>query len=501
MECPDLRRTHAHLSQGTKPSRKQTNIRDVKRYLQKVLIAKDGVLIVRNDDVSSTVRERIVVPRSILNGLLVSLHLKLDHPTSHQLKLVARRYFYALDMDTVVDEITLSCHICASLQQIKHKRVEQSTSDPPDGVCTQFAADVIRREKQFIFLLREVVTSYTWTAMIRDEQANSLRTALLKLCVSVRPIDGPKSVVRVDPAPGFRALEKDELLKSHNIILDVGRCKNVNKNPVAESGVGELEIELLKHNPSGGMVNELELATATARLNARIRSRGLSAREMLFQRDQFTNDQIPIADMDLITEQHQAKLKNHPYSERSKAPLKDGRPDTVVDVGDIVYVRNDGSKLKARDRYIIASSDDDWVYLRKFVGQQLRSNSYKVKRSECYKVPSLIPVKPPTPVMYDPIEDVDATGIGIGVDVRDVLRESIIPQGDSTVMSHPEMRVPNELHVSDNILPVQVQEPIPVEIIPQEHSQVQVEQRNRCSTRQRDPIERLEMNWSSKSYT
>ena len=52
MECPDLRRAHAHLSQGTKPSRKQTNIRDVKRYLQKVLIAKDGVLIVRNDDVT-----------------------------------------------------------------------------------------------------------------------------------------------------------------------------------------------------------------------------------------------------------------------------------------------------------------------------------------------------------------------------------------------------------------------------------------------------------------
>ena len=29
-ECPDLRRTHAHLVQGTRPSKKLTNIKDVK---------------------------------------------------------------------------------------------------------------------------------------------------------------------------------------------------------------------------------------------------------------------------------------------------------------------------------------------------------------------------------------------------------------------------------------------------------------------------------------
>ena len=33
-ECSDLRRTHAHLRQGTRPSRKITKIKDVKRYLR-----------------------------------------------------------------------------------------------------------------------------------------------------------------------------------------------------------------------------------------------------------------------------------------------------------------------------------------------------------------------------------------------------------------------------------------------------------------------------------
>ena len=31
--CPNPRRTHAHLTQGTPPSKKLTNLKDVKRYL------------------------------------------------------------------------------------------------------------------------------------------------------------------------------------------------------------------------------------------------------------------------------------------------------------------------------------------------------------------------------------------------------------------------------------------------------------------------------------
>ena len=49
-ECPDLRRTHAHLIQGTRPSKKLTNIKDVKRYLQVASIANDGLLVVQRHD-------------------------------------------------------------------------------------------------------------------------------------------------------------------------------------------------------------------------------------------------------------------------------------------------------------------------------------------------------------------------------------------------------------------------------------------------------------------
>ena len=118
---------------------------------------------------------------------------------------------------------------------------------------------------------------------------------------------------------------------------------------------------------------------------------------MLFQRDQFTNDQIPLLDRDLISEQHEAKLKNHKYSEKSKAPNRERCPDALLAVGNLVYLHNDSNKLKARDRYIVASMDNEWVYIRKFVGKQLRNNSYKVKLSDCYKVPTSIPKASITP--------------------------------------------------------------------------------------------------------
>lgn len=61
-DCPDLRRTHSHLHQGTRPSKKATKIIDVKRYLKDIIIASDGLLAVRDTQLFQPSRERIVVP-------------------------------------------------------------------------------------------------------------------------------------------------------------------------------------------------------------------------------------------------------------------------------------------------------------------------------------------------------------------------------------------------------------------------------------------------------
>ena len=385
-ECSDLRRTAAHLWQGTRPSRKLTTVRDVKRYLNTVTLARDGLLVVRRHTPLAPTQECIVVPRAVLDGLLTSLHIKLDHPTAGQLRVVVGRYFFALDMDAAISRVSGGCHQCAALRKAPTFMNMQSTCDPPETVGASFAADVMRRNKQFILVVRECVTSFTLAMLIEDERRDTLRDALLRLCLGLCPLDGPFAVIRTDPAPGFAALTKDELLSQHRIAIELGGAKNVNKNPVAERAVQELQAEIVRMEPNCSAVTPLMLSVATARLNTRVRGRGLSAREMLLQRDQFSHGQLPVDDRELILQQHATRMANHPHSMRSKAPSGHVPTPPHLQPGDLVYLYSDRDKSKARDRYMVSSVEGDWCNIRKFAGNQLRRTSYRVRTGDCYVV-------------------------------------------------------------------------------------------------------------------
>lgn len=319
------------------------------------------------------------------------LHIKLDHPSCHQLKNVVSRYFYALDLEKAVELTTNTCHQCVSLLKTPNVCVEQGSSDPPDTVGSSFAADVLKRERQLILVIRECVTSFTFTKLIESERHLDLRDAIIQLLAEVHPLDGPFVVIRTDPAPGFLTLVGDQFLARHRLSIELGRVKNPNKNPVAERAIQELEDEALRSNLSNSALTPLSLSLITARLNTRIRSRGLSSREMWTQRDQFSNNQLPVADHELILSQQELRQKNHIHSERAKCPS--GRFPALPNlcVGDIVYLRCDLNKSKSRDRYLVAEVDPPWCNIRKFAGNQLRQTLYRVKYTDCYKVTSDYP--------------------------------------------------------------------------------------------------------------
>ena len=243
------------------------------------------------------------MPRNALARLLTALHIQLKHPTPYQLKQVMTRHIFALDLDKSIDVTPNSCHQCASLKQVPSSPGEQSTSDPPpSNVGIRFSCDVIRRSRQFILLIRECITSFTSACIISDEKRSSLRSGLLIL--PLHPVNAPAATVRTDPAPGFQALARDHSLIEFNISLDLGQSKNINKNPIAEKAVQELEKEILQQDPSGDPISSVSLACAVSRLNTRIRNRGSPAHEMWFQREQFTNIQFYTPDDHLITSQH-----------------------------------------------------------------------------------------------------------------------------------------------------------------------------------------------------
>ena len=410
-ECPHLRRAHAHLSQGTRPSKKATSIPDVKRYLQVARLAADGLVIVTDDLPFSRVRERIVVPRSVLHGLLVALHFKFSHPTRNQMKLLFTRYFYALDTDKAIDCITSACHLCSAMSSIPKHLHPQSTGTPPKSIGVNFAADVMRRYRQYLFILRETVTSYTTTALVDDERRDTLRNVIITLCSQLGYQADCGIHIRVDSAPAFVSLQNDDILKKHNIQLVLGNVKNINKNPVAERAVEELGLELLHLSPDGGPVSSVTLALATSSMNSRIRHGGLSSQEMWTQRDQVTGEQLPLSDRALIQQQHDQRIYNHPHSAKSKCHGRTTKDSSdSIHVGDLVYLKGEKEKTKARAKYLVIAVSSPWCQLRKFTSSQFRSKIYDVKVCDCYLVtPTTLAQLPQGPIRglepSEPFED------------------------------------------------------------------------------------------------
>ena len=102
--------------------------------------------------------------------------------------------------------------------------------------------------------------------------------------------------------------------------------------PVVENAVQELDGEIAHQQPQGGAITHVTPAVATAVLNFRVRGRGLSAREMWTQRDQYTSEQMPVSDHMLITEQHLLRTTNHTHGELSKIPGGTVVPAPPIDV-------------------------------------------------------------------------------------------------------------------------------------------------------------------------
>ena len=145
--------------------------------------------------------------------------------------MVVKHYLYFLDLDKAVSRVSDGCHSCAAIGSSPTARIDQSTSPPPDAIGRSFAADIIKRSRQLIFLLLETVTSYFSSVSLEDERHQTLCNAIGKLYLELRPMDGPTAVIRTDPAHGFKALVDDPLLKKHRITIELGQAKNSQQEP------------------------------------------------------------------------------------------------------------------------------------------------------------------------------------------------------------------------------------------------------------------------------
>ncbi len=390
LECQDLRRVHSHLRQGTRPTAKKSKATIVKRFLRNAKISGDGLLVVKQARPFLPEAELIIVPLNVLHGLLTSLHLQLGHPTATQLTNVFNRQYFSLNVNDCITHVMESCSQCQALKTIPSEIQGQSSSIQTTVTATNFSADVMRRYTQKIFVMRDTLSAFTITSIISDEKQDPLRTAIVEAVSSIRANPITLVTIRIDNAPGLIALKGDVLLEKFNIVLDFGRVHNKNKNPVGEKTIRELGGEMLRYNPNGGPFSISELAYITNTLNSRLRHHGLSAWEILHHRDQFTGEQIDFTDLQLADAQKDLRAANQQYSSLSKANGGQPARNATVIPGSLVYIKSDGDKTKARERYLVVKVVGDSCTLQK-ISKSLRSKSYELKLCEVYPVVSDLP--------------------------------------------------------------------------------------------------------------
>jgi hypothetical protein len=305
-----------------------------------------------------------------------------------------------LDIDKHIKESCDTCHTCASLKRIPKHINEFTTSDPCDHIGQRFSVDVLKRASQSILVARETVSSYTSATFIKSEKATDLLEGVSTLILPLHPIDGPPTTLRSDPAPGFQTLHNSQPLRDKGITFEIGRRKNPNKNPIADKAIQELEDEILRIQPTESKLSSSQLSHALSRLNSRIRFHGLSSYELMFRRNQFSADQLDNNEEAIIASQHQARTNNHPASWKSQQP-KSAKPGGHISTpapGSIVYLKNDKTKHKAREQYLVVSNDGPWLRVSKLAGNNLRSLQYDVHASECFTLDPISHTPKPRPL-------------------------------------------------------------------------------------------------------
>ena len=75
----------------------------------------------------------------------------------------------------------------------------------------------------------------------------------------------------------------------------------------------ELENEIKKLSPTRNLVSVKLLAKATATVNEKIRNQGLSSKEILFSRDQFSHDNLKLEDDKISKEVMEERNVNNTY--------------------------------------------------------------------------------------------------------------------------------------------------------------------------------------------
>ena len=401
----DIAKAVRLITGGIQPQKNNFSMRDVKTYVTNCKVDRDGLLYKETTAPDLSVQKNPVIPKSHRNAMLVSLHLKFNHPTPAQLENLCKRTMFMLDCSKIVRNISKACVLCGATQHIKAEKPVFTSSTVPQYPGSNLGADVMKWFGDKILCVVDNETSYLNTGFVQSETKEDLTTGLVELVLPLKI--GPKSLVRVDTAPGFRAIVDNrhprEYLENQGIILELGHEKNKNSLAVTDKCIRDLEQEIQKLQPEGGRVSKRNLAIATDMVNKKLRPtrNNMSAKEILTQRNQFSGDRLPVDDKSVT---QQVLKKRHIDMNVGASEKTNSFP-----IGTLVFIKNEHDKKTAREMYLVVEQGPEHkpntILVQKLIHVldnkrgEIRPRKYLVKPEQLMVIPgfnNVIPVPHPT---------------------------------------------------------------------------------------------------------
>ena len=123
--------------------------------------------------------DKVVVPPTYLDSVLVVLHIKLNHPTQYQLKQVFERHFFSPRLEPALVILYDGCHICISLKKFPKELETFSPSLFPEHPGTHMNIDVMRRAGQYVLVNIDLFSGFATSCLISSETAKDLRRGII----------------------------------------------------------------------------------------------------------------------------------------------------------------------------------------------------------------------------------------------------------------------------------------------------------------------------------
>jgi hypothetical protein len=173
----------SHLKTGKQPSKKSGSIlSEIRRYCAIAKIGKDSCLLVSPPPTVGTQQlDKIVIPTPLIPSLLWNIHNSENHPSKTQLRAIFDKMFYGIMVQQHIDDVYAECYQCKIQANLPKPNTHHTSCKEVNHPGQYFHADVIRREKQKIFLVRDNFSSLVAAKFVDTEQKQHLKSAIIAL--------------------------------------------------------------------------------------------------------------------------------------------------------------------------------------------------------------------------------------------------------------------------------------------------------------------------------